>query len=43
MTPHHCFMLALHLRQIDALDTAVRELEARLEDALGPFVPPPPA
>src|SRR5436309_9014771 len=39
MTPHHCFMLALHLRQIDALDTAVRELEARLEDALGPFRP----
>ncbi len=37
ITPHHRFILALHLRQIDALDTAVRELEARLEDALAPF------
>ncbi|MBI2161125.1 MAG: IS110 family transposase [Candidatus Rokubacteria bacterium] len=37
ITPHHRFILALHLRQIDALDTAVREIEARLEDALAPF------
>ena len=37
ITAHHRFILALHLRQIDALDTAVREIEARLEDALAPF------
>ena len=37
ITPHHRFILALHLRQIDALDHAVREIEARLEDALAPF------
>src|SRR5207245_228646 len=28
MTPHHRFMLGLHLRQIDALATAVRERAA---------------
>ena len=39
ITPHHRFILGLHLRQIDALDTAVRELQARLEDALTPFRP----
>jgi transposase len=30
-------MLKLHLGQIDALESAVRELEARVGDALGPF------
>ena len=32
-------MLKLHLTQIDALETAVREVEARLGEAL-PFTPP---
>jgi transposase len=35
--PHHCFLLKLHLDQIDALDKAVRDVEARLGDALSPF------
>jgi transposase len=35
--PHHRFLLKLHLDQIDALDHAVREVEARLGDALQPF------
>jgi transposase len=37
VTDHHRFMLKLHLTQIDALETAVRELEARVGDALAPF------
>jgi transposase len=37
VTHHRRFMLKLHLTQIDALETAVRELEARLGDALAPF------
>src|SRR5207244_6836204 len=37
VTPHHRFMLTLHLTQIDALEAAVREVEARLGDALAPF------
>lgn len=39
LTPHHVFMLQLHLAQIDALDAAVRDLEARLGDTLAPFRP----
>jgi transposase len=34
---HHRFLLKLHLDQIDALERAVREVEARLGDALEPF------
>jgi len=34
---HHRFILRLHLKQIDGLNEAVRELEARIEDALEPF------
>lgn len=37
VTAHHRFLLRLHLRQIDALEGAVRELETRLGDALAPF------
>jgi transposase len=36
VTPHHRFLLNLHLTQIDALDVAVREVEARLGAALVP-------
>jgi transposase len=34
---HHRFLLRLHLDQIDALDKAVRDVEARLGAALQPF------
>lgn len=34
---HHRFLLRLHLRQIDALQQAVGDLEARMEDLLRPF------
>jgi transposase len=34
---HHRFLLRLHLDQIDALNKAVREVEARLGNALDPF------
>src|SRR6188472_2710243 len=37
VTAHHRFLLRLHLAQIDALDGAVREVEARLGEALAPF------
>ena len=37
VTAHHRFLLQLHLTQIDALEAAVREVEARLGEALAPF------
>ena len=37
VTTHHRFMLKLHLEQIDSLHKAVRDLEARMGDALAPF------
>jgi len=37
VTPHHRFMIELHLTQIEALDGAVRKLEGHLGDALAPF------
>jgi transposase len=37
VTAHHRFLLKLHLSQIEALETAVSEVEARLGDALTPF------
>jgi transposase len=37
VTSHHRFLLRLHLNQIDALELAVRDVEARLGDALAPF------
>jgi transposase len=37
VTPHHRFMLKLHMDQIGSLDQAVRELEARMGAALAPF------
>ena len=37
ITDHHRFMITLHLSQIDALETAIATLEARIGDALGPF------
>jgi transposase len=37
VTAHHRFMLQLHLGQIEALETAVRDVEARLGEALAPF------
>ena len=37
VTEHHRFLLRLHLHQIDTLQEAVRELEARMGEALRPF------
>jgi transposase len=37
VTSHHRFLLKLHLNQIDTLTTAVRDLEARMGEALAPF------
>jgi len=37
VTPHHRFLLRLHLTHIDTLETAVREVEVRLGEALVPF------
>lgn len=37
VTDHHRFMIQLHLSQIDALETAIAHIEARIGDALGPF------
>jgi transposase len=37
VTPHHRFLLKLHLEHIDGLTRAVREVEARVGDALAPF------
>jgi transposase len=34
---HHRFLIKLHLEQVDALNKAVRELEARVEGHLDPF------
>jgi transposase len=37
VTPHHRFLIELHLTQIEALETAVDKLERHLGDALAPF------
>lgn len=37
VTQHHRFLLKLHLDQITSLEHAVRDLEARMGDALAPF------
>jgi transposase len=37
VTDHHRFMLQLHLRQIDALDRSIDQLERRVEELLVPF------
>lgn len=39
VTPHHRFMIQLHLTQVAALDAAVADLEARIRGALEPFRP----
>ena len=37
ITDHHRFMIRVHLGQIDALESAVASIEARIGEALGPF------
>ena len=37
VTAHHRFMMTLHLTQIEALETAVTTIEARIGEALAPF------
>ena len=39
LTAHHRFLLQLHLAQIDTLDRAVRDVEARIGETLGDFQP----
>jgi hypothetical protein len=36
VTAHHRFLLRLHLTHVEALERAVREVEARLGEALAP-------
>ena len=36
-TDHHRFMIKLHLGQIEALESTIAAIEARIGDALGPF------
>lgn len=37
VTDHHRFMLKLHLTQVEALEIAVADVEARIGEALAPF------
>ena len=37
---HHRFLLRLHLQQIDAIDTAVAEIDREVDDASSPFASP---
>ncbi len=37
VTDHHRYLLRLHLAQLDALDAAVRDVEARIGATLGPL------
>jgi transposase len=37
VTSHHRFLLRLHLRQVDALEAAVAEIDREVEADLGPF------
>ena len=37
VTPHHRFLLELHLGQIDALRAAVEKLEQQVDEVLRPF------
>jgi transposase len=37
VTAHHRFMLKLHLTQVEALETVVADVEARIGEALAPF------
>lgn len=39
VTKHHRFMLKLHLRQIDQIDSSIEELEAQARAAIEPFRP----
>jgi len=37
VTPHHRFMIQLHLTQVAALEQGIADLDARIGDALAPF------
>ncbi len=34
---HHRFLLRLHLQQIDAIDTAVAEIDREVDERIEPF------
>ena len=40
MTPHHRFLLRLHLNQIDALDAAIACIDQEVDANVEPFAPP---
>ena len=37
VTAHHCFMLRLHVEQIEAIERGLTTLDQRLDEALAPF------
>src|ERR1044072_7305291 len=37
VTQHHRFLLGLHLRQIDAIDAAIAEIDREVDASIGPF------
>ena len=37
VTEHHRFLLRLHLRQIDALDAAIAEIDQEVDGDVEPF------
>jgi hypothetical protein len=37
VTPHHRFLLRLHLQQVDAVDTAIAQIDQEVEANLAPF------
>ncbi len=37
VTAHHRFLIEMHLKQIDGLDTAIRKIEDRAGEVVGPF------
>ena len=41
VTPHHRFLLELHLSQVDALSAAVQKLERQADEVPRPFARPP--
>ena len=37
VTKHHCFLLRLHINQIDALDAAIATIDRQVEAGIAPF------
>ena len=41
VTPHHRFLLKLHLDQVATLEAAIAQVDTEVGNSLAPFVPPP--